>query len=83
MGVWLPLALAQMYQALVFVASAYASKDSGLKVPTVAEALHAFGLPAMAEAARADQKANESNDAMDELIRLAKRTGGKVKVKGA
>ena len=43
-GVWLPLALAQIYQALIALIKMWAAKESGIKVPTTAEALKAHGL---------------------------------------
>lgn len=72
-GVWLPLALAQIYQVLIALVRMWAAKDSGLKVPSTAEALKAFCLPAMAEAYEEDEKEREALALFNSIKKLAER----------
>lgn len=81
LGVWGPLAAAHIYQTLVFIATAFSSSDSGMKVPSIADALRAFALPAMAEAMSAEEKASKDRAFVESLRAMAKRTGGKVVIK--
>jgi len=78
--VWLPLALAHIYQTLVFIATAYAKPEANMKAPTIAEALAAFALPAMSEAARREERESSDRNFVASLKSLAARTGGKVEV---
>lgn len=79
MGVWAPLAMAQIYQVLMFIATAF-MKDGG-KVPTTAEVLQSFALPAMAEAMRREEGERKARDIISDLRSMAERTGGKFEIK--
>ena len=80
-GVWLPLALAQIYQALIALIKMWAAKESGIKVPTTAEALEAFCLPAMAEAVEEDEKEREALALFNSIKNLAAKQEAKGKGK--
>lgn len=71
LGVWLPLALAQIYQALIVLVKLWATKESGIKVPTIAEVLKSFCLPAMAEAQKEDEKEREALALFNSIKNLA------------
>ena len=73
LGVWGPLAAAHIYQILVFIATAFAREDSGMKVPSIADALRAFALPAMAEAMSAEEKESEALAMLEAVRNLKKR----------
>ena len=73
LGVWGPLAAAHIYQILVFIATAFARSDSGMKVPSIADALRAFALPAMAEAMSAEEKESEALAMLEAVRNLKKR----------
>ena len=77
---WLPLALALIFQKLTFIASAYA-KEGTMRVPKLSEVLSSFALPAMAEAMAKEERSQKDQDFVDSLLALAKRTGGKVEIK--
>lgn len=78
-GVWLPLALAQIYQALIALITIWDSKESGVKVPTTSEALEAFCLPAMAEAEKEDEKEREALALFNSIKNLAAKQEAKAK----
>jgi hypothetical protein len=80
-GVWLPLALAQIYQILIALVKMWAAKESGIKVPTTAEALKAFCLPAMAEAVEEDEKEREALALFNSIKNLAAKQEAKGKGK--
>ncbi len=52
-----------------------------MKVPSIADALRAFALPAMAEAMSAEEKTSKDRAFVESLRAMAKRTGGKVVIK--
>lgn len=81
LGVWGPLAAAHIYQILVFIATAFARSDSGMKVPSIVDALRAFALPAMAEAMSAEEKESKDRAFVESIKAMAERTGGKVVIK--
>ena len=77
MGVWLPIALAEIYQVLVAHLSVY-SKE--IKVPSVSEALHSFALPALSEAMRGNERERKGRELVERLRSMAEKTGGKFKI---
>lgn len=64
----------------MFIATAFAKPESGLKVPKVSDALKAFALPAMADAAATEEKVSEARQMVASIKSMARRTGGKVEI---
>lgn len=60
MGVWLPLALSQIYQMLFILVRMWAKNAEEIKVPTMSDALASFCLPMMAKSMKADEEEQEA-----------------------
>ena len=76
-GVWLPLALATLVQAVMQLSSAFVPKDKDFKIPKVSEVLEWFNLPVMAEAMACDEKEAEAIRLFNSVRNLAEKQQGK------
>lgn len=81
LGVWLPLAVASIHQALFLVARLLASNPEALKIPDRSDLLREYSLPLFAEALAADEREAEARAMLDSVVALGRATGAKVEVK--
>lgn len=57
-----------------------AAKPSAVKIPPLGDVLRAFALPALAEAADEDERAENARRMVDELVAVGRATGAEVKI---
>lgn len=69
-----------MIQLLTYLATAY-SKPGSLKVPKASEVLKSLSLPFLAEAMEIEENEAKDKAFVENLKKLAERTGGKVEIK--
>ena len=76
-GVWLPIALADLYAALFGLARMWAKNPDAVEIPKRGEILKGWALPVMGEAIEADEKEAEAFRLVETIRNMAAKQRGK------
>lgn len=76
-GVWLPLALADLNAAMIAIIRMFAANHDEIKVPKRSESLGSWALPMMSRAIEADEKERDALEMFRSIERLSKRKNAK------
>lgn len=75
-GVWMPMAMADLYRLLVAIIRMFADKKSNIEIPTRSEVMAAWVLPEMAKALKADEDEAKALEMFESIKRLEKKRNG-------
>jgi hypothetical protein len=75
MGVWLPLALANITALLVVLIRAWSSTPEKVKIPKLSETLASWCLPFLSSSLRETEKEQEALELFESVQSLAARQG--------